>query len=238
MKASSVWLFLLFLAAALGCRESQEDEIDSFGEGFCEHLLSNESAQGAEERLLSRLSKIENDGQRHKAIRKLTRRLLTIPLADKPYSLQRQLMRRISDLVEVMISSRFVRHDEAEFRCEVRLGLAEWWRSQLIRLKPTRRNSKAVLDWKDANEARRIGDWRACYMASFLSYRSMVNRIEFWWYPEDEKQFGEEVAKRLKDQIEKSLGRPLRRRKRIPEDWKWETEEFSDVRAHRLLRTE
>ena len=72
----------------------------------------------------------------------------------------------------------------------------------------------------------------------FLSYRSLVNRIEFWWYPEDEKQFGEEVAKRLKNQIEKSLGRPLRKERHLPEDWKWETEEFAGVRERRLLRTE
>ena len=238
MKASSVWLFLLFLAATLGCRGKQENVIDSVGDGLCANLLSRESTQGAEERLLSRLSEIGDDGQRHAAIRELTRRLLTIPLADKTYSHQRQLMRRISDLVEEMVSSRFVRQNEAELRCEVRLVLADWWRGQLVRLKPTRRNSSAVLDWKNVEEARRVGDWRACYMASFLSYRSLVNRIEFWWYPEDEKQFGEEVAKRLKNQIEKSLGRPLRKERHWPEDWKWETEEFAGVRERRLSRTE
>lgn len=238
MKASSVWLFSLFLAATLGCREKQEDVIDSVGDGLCANLLSRESAQGTEERLLSRLSEIGDGRQRHEAIRQVTRRLLKISLSDKPYSSQRQLMRRISDLVEELVSSRFVRQDEAEFRCEVRLALADWWRGQLVRLKPTRRNSSAVLDWKNVEEARRVGDWRTCYMTSFHSYRSLVNRIEFWWYPADEKQFGEEVAKRLKNQIEKALGRPLRTERHFPEDWKWETEEFADVRARRLLRTE
>jgi len=238
MKASSVWLFLLLLATTLGCRGKQENVIDSVYDGLCANLLSRESAQGTEERLLSRLSEIGDDGQRHAAIRELTRRLLIIPFADKPYSNQRQLMRRISDLVEEMVSSRFVRQDEAEFRCEVRLALADWWRGQLVRLKPTRRNSSAVLDWKNAEEARRVGDWRACYMASFLSYRSLVNRIEFWWYPDDEKQFGKEVAMRMKNQIEKALGRPLRKERHLPEDWKWETEEFAGVRERRLSRTE
>ena len=238
MKASSVWLFLLLLAATLGCRGKQEKVIDSVYDGLCANLLSRESAQGTEEHLLSRLSEIGDNGPRHAAIRELTRRLLTIPLSDKPYSSQRQLMRRISDFVEEMVSSRFVRQDEAEFRCEVRLALADWWRSQLVRLKPTRRNSSAVLDWENAEEARRVGEWRACYMASFLSYRSLVNRIEFWWYPDDEKQFGKEVAMRMKNQIEKALGRPLRKERHLPEDWKWETEEFADVRERRLSRTE
>ena len=115
-------------------------------------------------------------------------------------------MRRISDFVEEMVSSRFVRQDEAEFRCEVRLALADWWRSQLVRLKPTQRNSSAVLDWKNVEEARRAGEWRTCYMTSFHSYRSLVSRIEFWWYPNDEKQFGEEVAKRLKTRLRSRWG--------------------------------
>ena len=201
-------------------------------------LLSHEPAQEQEKRLLTRMAGIEDDAQRQAAVRRLTEQLLSIPLADKSYSRQMQVMRRISDLIALSVAYRCVRVDEPELRCEIRLLLVNWWRSQLIRLKPTRRNAKAVLDWKSPTESQKYREWRSCYMASFLSYRSLVNRIEFWWYPEDEKRFGEEVAKRLKAEIEKSLGRPLRKERHSPKDWKWETDEFTGVREHRLLRTD
>ena len=62
MKASSIWLFLLFLAATLGCRGKQEDGIDSVCDGLCANLLSRESARGTEERLPSRLSRLGMTG--------------------------------------------------------------------------------------------------------------------------------------------------------------------------------
>ena len=104
-------------------------------------------------------------------VRKLSR-----PIDDKSYPCQTQVMRRISDLIAHSVVYRFVRMDEPELRCEVRLALVDWWRSQLSRLKPTRRNPKAVLDWKSPAEAQRCGEWRSCYMASFLSYRSLVRK--------------------------------------------------------------
>lgn len=238
MKTSSVWAIALFLAAALGCREKHEGVMGESVEELGAALLSHESAQELENRLHVRIAGIVDDTQRHEAVRLLTKRLLSVPLADKPYSCQMQVMRRISDLITLSVAYRCVRVDEPELRCEIRLALVDWWRNQLIRLKPTRRNAKAVLDWTSPAESKRYGEWRSCYMASFLSYRSLVNRIEFWWYPEDEKRFGEEVAIRLKAQIEKTLGRQLRKESHTPEDWKWETEEFAGVREHRLLRTD
>lgn len=238
MKANSVLAIALFLATAFGCREKCEREVfDSVEElGFA--LLSHESAQELTSRLQTCIADIADDAQRQEAIRLLMKRLLSVPLADKPYSCQMQVMRRISDLITLSVAYRCVRMDEPELRCEIRLALVDWWRNQLIRLKPTWRSAKAVLDWKSPVESQKYREWRSCYMASFLSYRSLVNRVEFWWYPEDENRFGEEVAKRLKAQIEKTLGRPLRKEKHLPEDWKWETDEFMGVREHRLLRTE
>lgn len=238
MKTSSVWAIALFLAATLGCREKHERVMGELVEELGSALLSHESAQELENRLHVRIAGIVDDTQRHEAVRQLTKSLLSIPLDDKSYPCQTQVMRHISDLVALSVAYRFVRMDEPELRCEVRLALVDWWRSQLSRLKPTRRNPKAVLDWTSPAEAQRCGEWRSCYMASFLSYRSLVNRIEFWWYPEDEKRSSAEVAKQLKAQIEKTLGRPLRKERRSPEDWKWETEEFAGVREHRLLRTD
>lgn len=238
MKVNSVLAFVLFLAAVLGCREKRErlgfESVEELGSA----LLSHESAQELTSRLQMRITGIADDTQRQEAIRQLTNRLLSVPLADKSYSCQMQVMRRISDLITLSVAYRCVRVDEPELRCEIRLALVDWWRNQLIRLKPTRRQAKAVLDWASPAESQRYGTWRSCYMASFLSYRSLVNRIEFWWYPEDEKRSSEEVSKRLKAQIEKTLGRPLRKESHTPEDWKWETEEFVGVREHRLLRTD
>ena len=238
MKANSVLAFALFLAAVLGCREKREREVRESVEELGAALLAHESAQELTSRLQTRIADIADDAQRQEALRLLTKRLLSVPLADKPYSCQMQVMRRISDLLTLSVAYRCVRVDEPELRCGIRLALVAWWRNQLIRLKPTRRNAKAVLDWTSPAESKRYREWRSCYMASFLSYRSLVNRIEFWWYPEDEKRFGEEVAIRLKAQIEKTLGRPLRKESHTPEDWKWETEEFAGVREHRLLRTD
>lgn len=239
MKTSSVCRGLaLCLFLALGCRESREREVGDSPEEFGSAVLFHESAQKLEKDLLRRLEGIKDDAKRQEAVRRQTRRLLDIPLADKPYPDQLQAMRRVSDLIANSIAYRCVRVDEPELRCEIRLSLVDWWRSQLDRLKPTRRNAKAVLDWGSPAESQRNREWRTCYVASFLSYRSLVNRIEFWWYPKDEKQFGEEVAKRLKARIEKTLGRPLRKETHAPGDWNWETEEFTDIREHRLLRTD
>ena len=176
MKTSSVWAIALFLAAALGCREKHEGVMGESVEELGAALLSHESAQELENRLHVRIAGIMDDTQRHEAVRQLTKRLLSIPLDDKSYPCQTQVMRRISDLIAHSVVYRFVRMDEPELRCEVRLALVDWWRSQLSRLKPTRRNPKAVLDWKSPAEAQRCGEWRSCYMASFLSYRSLVKK--------------------------------------------------------------
>ena len=240
MKIEIIALSLLTVLMT-GCRE---DCKECAGAGLAEIpkldvvTISDGLRQDFDRRMLRFVDAAEDDEQRIAIVRLLLKRLLSVQMDGLPYPVQRRVMGRISHFVEVPLAHNFIRANERMLRCEVRLALVEWYRHQLARLKPNRENDKEILSWPDYATAKKSGEWYDCYMGSFLAYRSLVNRMEFWWFPEESEGMDASEVALLRERIEKCLGRPLRKPTGSRTDWDWETEEFSNVKAGRLFRIE
>lgn len=240
MKIEIIALSLLTVLMT-GCRE---DRKECAGVGLAEIpnldvvTISDGLRQDFDRRMLRFVETAEADEQRIAIVRLLLKRLLSVQMDGLPYSVQRRVMGRISHFVEVPLVHNCLRTNERMLRCEVRLALVEWYRHQLARLKPNQKNDKEIRVWPDYATARKSGEWYDCYMGSFLAYRSLVNRMEFWWFPEESKEMDASEVTMMRERIEKCLGRPIRKPTGSRADWDWETEEVSKVKAGRLFRIE
>lgn len=234
-------VFVLLLVVATGCREdsgkkalTQCVDIPKLdGETVLEG-----SGQDFDNRMMRFVDAMGNDERRVASVRLLQEKLLSVPMDGLPYAVQRRVMGRISHFIEVPLSHNCIRADERRLRYEVRLSLLEWQKRQLARLKPNRRHEKEPHSWPDYATAKKSGAWHDCYRACFLAYRSLVNRLEFWWFPEDSKEMDAKEASVIRERIEQCLGRPMRKPTGTRTDWNWETEESVGVKEGRLFRVE
>lgn len=241
MKNEVCMACILFVVAT-GCQDAQETDRNVKLSDLSRLELTavlKEPEPVFAERVQSYVDFIANDEQRLVDVRALGKRLLSIDLDGEPYSVQQKMLRRISDLVERTLGRYCLRANEIETRYELRLAILDWYRRQLVGLKPNQTNNNEMLVWPGDEAMKRFDDWYGCYLDCFRRYRGLVNQIEFWWYPKDVKTMNQQSADALTARIEASLGRPIRKpSKDRKSDWHWETEEFRGVKEHRLLRIE
>ena len=234
-------VLLLFAVCVTGCREEREKTVVTRNADIPKldvASISEGLGRDFDQRMVRIVNESENDERRIAAVRLLVERLLSVPMDGVSYAVQRRVMGRISDFIEVQLSHNCIRRNERMLRCEVRLALIEWHKLHLVRLKPNLENKRKIHAWPDYATAKKSGEWQNCYMACFLSYRSLVNRMEFWWFPKDSKEMESSEVARMRECIEKCLGRPIRKSTGARADWDWETEEFTAVRKGRLFRVE
>lgn len=239
---NKVCMACILFAVATGCQDAQETDKDvrlsDLSRLELTAVLKTPQPVFAE-RVQSFVDAIANDEHRLADVRALGKRLLSIDLDGVPYLDQGRMVRRISDLVERTLVFRCLRANEIEARYELRLAIIDWYRRQLVILKPNQTNNREILIWPGDEAVKRFDEWRSCYMDCFRRYRGLVNQIEFWWYPKEVKTMSQSSADALTARIEATLGRPIRKPSKDREaDWHWESEEFKGVKAHRLLRIE
>ena len=234
-------VFAILAVSATGCREESEKAVEPYRADVPKldgAAILDGTARDFDRRMMDFVDASGNDERRIASVRLLVERLLSVQMDGVPCAVQRNMMGRISHFIEVPLSYNCIRADERRFRYEVRLSLLEWQKHQLARLKPNRRHENEPHSWPDYATAKKSGEWHDCYRASFLAYRSLVNRLEFWWFPEDSKEMDAKEASVIRERIEQCLGRPMRKPTGTRTDWNWETEESAGVKEGRLFRVE
>lgn len=232
----------ILLAVATGCQDAQETAKDVRLSDLSRleliAVLKTPEPVFAE-RVQTFVDSVADDERRLADVRALGKRLLSIDLDGEPYSDQQKILRRIPHLVESTLVFCCLRSNEIEARYELRLAILDWYRRQLVGLRPNQTNNNEVLIWPGDEAVKRLDEWYGCYLDCFRRYRGLVNQIEFWWYPKEVKTMSQQSADALTARIEASLGRSIRKpSKDRKSDWHWETEEFKGVKEHRLLRIE
>ena len=239
---NKVCMVCILFAVATGCQDAKETDKDVKLSDLSRLELTAvlKAPQPAfSERVQSFVDTIADDEQRLADVRALGKRLLSIDLDGESYSDQQKMLRRISHLIESTLVFCCLHANEIETRYELRLAILDWYRRQLVGLKPNQTNNSEVLVWPGDEVVKRFDEWYGCYLDCFRRYRGLVNQIEFWWYPKDIKTMSQSSADALTARIEATLGRPIRKPSKDREtDWHWETEEFRGVKEHRLLRIE
>ena len=143
------------------------------------------------------------------------------------YRTQGDLLGSIPKLVEGALFGPMWEGDELLNVYEVRFKLVDWHRQQLVRLKPTRKNDPH--DGKTLSEE--MKEWRRCYIGTFVSLRSLLFRLEDWWFPDEMGKLSVEQRESIRVGVEKCLGHPIRSRDEIRAAPKWETEEYREVKS-------
>ena len=239
---NKVCMACIFFVVATGCQDAQETDKNVRLSDLSRLELTavlKDPEPAFTERVQSFVDAIANDEHRLADVQALGKRLLSIDLDGVPCSDRREILRRISHLVESTLVFCCLRANEIEARYELRLAIIDWYQRQLVDLKPNQTNNSEVLVWPGDEAVKRFDEWYCCYLDCFRRYRGLVNQIEFWWYPKEVKTMSQPSADALTSRIEASLGRPIRKPSKDREaDWHWESEEFKGVKAHRLLRIE
>ena len=223
---------LVMVLVTAGCgQDARLSEIDAMIDRHVVGLLDAEGPrQGTNEVLGEGLKKIEslsNDVAQVGCMTAWADRILAARIDATDYHLWSRRINVVPSQIEGIVAGIRRSHADVEQVFDLRLRLLEWYQEELWRLKPTRR-----IDPHDGNYGEDRIWWQDCYERTFVSYRSFVNRMEMWWYPDETKDLPEAMRGKIRHKIERCLGRAMRTEAEARADRNWETDEYKAVRLH------
>jgi len=176
-------------------------------------------------RLCQETELITNVDVRVVAFQAMANKVLSVPLDGLDYGRMDLFLSFVPGFIgQVRDSLRRAQHDVVDIY-ELNLSLIDWHMKQLKILRPKRMfacGEKRHLD-------ERWWRWQRCYERVFVSLRSCIDALESDFYV-DAKKMSDVQREKIKRDIERRIGRPMRTEVETKDVLKWESEEYKAVK--------
>ena len=173
------------------------------------------------------VGEVTNLSERVAVLDQLTDHLFALDFSGLNYRTQSRALHVIKLLVEgdvlLKMSPRFPldgeyrdRHFEWEY--DMRLKYLAWCKAQIVRTAPKNRlkNPDESLSEEQEEEMK---CWRSIHYSGIENYESSLESMEML-FPYQKRQMSEEAWNRIKGKIENYLGRPIRTKQQLKDDFK------------------
>lgn len=175
-------------------------------------------------RLRNELFSLSDTSDRISRVNRLIEQLLNLPMEDGDYAAEDRRLSVVTRTVESLVGDLSSSGDDLAHVYAVRVAIVDWYRQQLRDLDVARRSFE-----KKPVRHEKVRQWRNCYERTFTSYRSFLNRIEWWWFPSEADRVSPDVRAALKRTVEECLGHEIRPREKMESEWNWVTEEYEKI---------
>ena len=173
------------------------------------------------------VAEVTNLSERVAVLDQLTDRLFALDFSGLNYRTQSRALHVIKLLVEgdvlLKMSPQFPldgeyrdRHFEWEY--DMRLKYLAWCKAQIVRTSPKNRLKDPNVPLGEEQEEE-MKCWRSIHYSGIEDYESAIRNMETL-FPYQKRQISEEVWNRIKGKIENYLGRPIRTKQQLKDDFK------------------
>ena len=177
-----------------------------------------------ERRVAASLAAVTNDDVRLELVEKLADCVLSLDLSRLSYRDQHNAMISIKDIMSKVVVGNFPARNIIgldafyELKFGYKLRLMEWWREQIKRTTPKHRIEKPYVVLDEAEEDERDW-WRLIHFHGMVCYEMSLAGLEQEFLCLSPR-LSPEAAERIKVEIENFLGRPIRTKQQLKDDFK------------------